>query len=106
VIDVFARANCVIADHDVIGHEVRQTKTEKILGLLAARNVDPADAVYVGDMESDVLYCRDVPVRCIAVSYGYHPHELLEASGALAVCTSPVQLFDTLETGLSLGALR
>lgn len=62
----------------VYGREHRRTKTEKIRSALALYNADIADALYVGDLASDVLYCRDVPVDIACVGYGYHPSSYLK----------------------------
>jgi hypothetical protein len=56
-----------VALHTVAGRERRQTKTEKIRELLNELELPNAGAVYVGDLESDILYCREVPLDVIAV---------------------------------------
>jgi len=61
----------------IAGRELRQSKTQKILDTLANLHVRPEDAIYVGDLESDILYCKDVPIDIIAVGYGYHPSSYL-----------------------------
>jgi phosphoglycolate phosphatase len=54
------------------GRDRRLSKTEKIKEVLHAEKLEPTDAVYVGDLESDLLYCRSVPLECVLVTYGYH----------------------------------
>jgi phosphoglycolate phosphatase-like HAD superfamily hydrolase len=61
----------------IAGRELRQTKTDKIRAILNELKLGAEDAVYVGDLESDILYCRDVPMDIISVSYGYHPRHYL-----------------------------
>jgi phosphoglycolate phosphatase len=61
----------------IAGREFRETKTKKIRAILSGRGLSPEDAVYIGDLESDILYCRDVPIDIVAVGYGYHPPEHL-----------------------------
>ncbi len=63
--------------HTIAGRELRQSKTTKINSILADQGIACDDAVYVGDLESDILYCREVPIDIIAVGYGYHPREHL-----------------------------
>lgn len=63
--------------YQIAGRELRQSKTEKITNILSGLGLTPEQAVYVGDLESDILYCRNVPIDIIAVSYGYHPYEYL-----------------------------
>ena len=76
--------------YEIAGRELRQPKTEKIQAILAGLGVSSEDAVYVGDLESDILYCRDVPIDIIAVGYGYHPSSYLADK-------SPTHLVDSVE---------
>lgn len=64
---------------DILGREYRQTKTEKISDLLRNVGIDASEAIYFGDMVSDILYCRGVPIRIAAVGYGYQPMDYLSA---------------------------
>ena len=64
--------------YKIAGRELHQTKTEKIINTLTELGLTKEDAVYVGDLESDILYCRDVPIDIISVGYGYHPSEYLQ----------------------------
>ncbi|MGS2809304.1 HAD family hydrolase [Nocardia sp. MW-W600-9] len=85
---------------EIIGHEIRTTKTQKARDLLAKRGIDPSDAIYVGDMESDIEYCRGLGLRCIAATYGYHPDTVLRAASPFALVDSPDELFTHLQKGL------
>jgi phosphoglycolate phosphatase-like HAD superfamily hydrolase len=83
----------------IVGKETKLTKTEKIQRLSAKLGVPLTDCLYVGDLESDILYCRDVPIDIAAVGYGYHPRWHLEAC-------SPTYLVDSVaELGRLLQAL-
>lgn len=59
------------------GREFRETKTVKIKKALERYRIDLSDALYIGDMVSDILYCKDVPVDIAAVGYGYHSADYL-----------------------------
>jgi len=61
----------------IVGREMQATKTEKIRLVLEQYRTDMNRALYVGDMVSDILYCRDVPIDIASVGYGYHPAEYL-----------------------------
>lgn len=74
----------------VYGREHHRTKTEKIRSALALFNAEVSDALYVGDLASDVLYCRDVPVDIACVGYGYHPSSYLKKF-------SPEYILETVE---------
>lgn len=62
----------------VYGREQRKTKTEKIRNALGTFEVDMTEALYVGDLASDILYCKDVPINIASVGYGYHPSWYLQ----------------------------
>lgn len=63
--------------YTVAGRELGQPKSTKIRNILDELSLDKKDVVYVGDLQSDILYCRDVPVDIISVGYGYHTGEYL-----------------------------
>lgn len=94
---ILAHGGVDIEGIDIIGHEVRETKTEKAQKLLASRNLETAEAIYVGDMESDMAYCNAFGLRCIGVTYGYHPRSIIESAGPFAIVDSPQELFTLLE---------
>lgn len=62
---------------DILGREYRQTKTEKISNFLHNVGGKSSEAIYIGDMVSDILYCKSVPIRIAAVGYGYQPSNYL-----------------------------
>lgn len=64
--------------YKIAGRELHQSKTQKILSTLDELGLAKNDAVYIGDLESDILYCRAVPIDIISVGYGYHPTEYLK----------------------------
>jgi phosphoglycolate phosphatase len=61
-----------------IGKEMHATKTQKISLALEEIGENRGEAVYIGDMASDILYSKKVPIDIIAVGYGYHPPEFLQ----------------------------
>jgi phosphoglycolate phosphatase-like HAD superfamily hydrolase len=85
---------CVLT---VAGRELHQTKTAKISAITSSIGIRCDDAVYVGDLESDILYCRDVPIDIIAVSYGYQPRHYLEGKGATYLLDSVDDLCTLIE---------
>lgn len=76
----------------VAGRELRQSKAEKIARILTKLGVSASEAIYVGDLESDILYCRDLPIDIICVGYGYHPAAYLKDKGATYVVESVDEL--------------
>ena len=82
--------------YEIAGRELRQTKTAKIMGILERLGIGSDEAVYVGDLESDILYCRDVPISIIAVGYGYHPTDYLAKKDPAYVVDSVAELNELL----------
>ncbi|PIT98040.1 MAG: hypothetical protein COT71_02765, partial [Candidatus Andersenbacteria bacterium CG10_big_fil_rev_8_21_14_0_10_54_11] len=62
----------------------------KIRSALTLFNAEVSGALYVGDLASDVLYCRDVPVDIACVGYGYHSSSYLKKF-------SPEYILETVE---------
>jgi len=97
---VLARARPAV-DQDklyaIAGREVEATKTIKIQALAAQLSLQLDDCVYVGDLESDILYCLDVPLDIIAVTYGYHPRWHLQACRPTHLVDSVAELGATLD---------
>lgn len=62
----------------IYGREQKKIKTEKIVNALKLFNIKTSEALFVGDLASDILYCKDVPVDIACVGYGYHPISYLQ----------------------------
>lgn len=78
--------------HCFAGREWMRRKSEKIRHILTGLRMDPADAIYVGDLESDLIYCRKVPVDCVLVTYGYLPKSYIST-----ISPPPTQVVDSVE---------
>ncbi len=85
--------NCI---HEIAGRELRQSKTQKINNILSGLNLSSTEAVYVGDLESDILYCCQVPIDIVAVGYGYHPYDYLVSKNPTYCVGSVEELSDLL----------
>lgn len=88
----------------IAGRELRRSKTEKIRGILADLALDAAECLYVGDLESDILYCRDVPLDVAAVTYGYQARAYLEGCKATYLVHSVEDLASLLRNKLRITA--
>jgi phosphoglycolate phosphatase len=55
---------------------------EPALKTLAALNIEPSEAVMVGDMPVDIAMAHNAGIRAIGVDYGNASHEELEAAEA------------------------
>jgi phosphoglycolate phosphatase len=70
----------------------RVDKAELMAWLLPREDVDPADAVMVGDREHDVVAARANGVRALGVLWGYGSAAELTAAGAEALLERPAEL--------------
>lgn len=61
----------------ILGRELNKPKNEKIKMIIADKKIDPRQAIYICDMVSDILYCKEVPIDTACVGYGYHPLDYL-----------------------------
>lgn len=84
------------------GRENGKDKAEKIKEVLDDLGVDGDSAIYIGDMVSDILYCRTVPIKIAAVGYGYHPANYLAAFDPDTLLPDCSSLVKFIEEGLAL----
>jgi phosphoglycolate phosphatase len=87
----------------IAGREEKQTKAAKIGALTKMLGLKPDQCLYVGDLESDILYCRDVPIDIMAVTYGYHPRWYLATLHPTYIVDSVAELRATLVSLLAEG---
>lgn len=88
----------------IAGRELRRSKTEKIRDILTDLGLNAVDCLYVGDLESDILYCRDVPLDVAVVTYGYQARTHLEACKASYLVHSVQDLATLLQNGMRTAA--
>ena len=68
-------------------------KTELLSHLLQQENINPADAVMIGDRKFDIIGARANAIRSIGVLWGYGSEQELREAGADVVCRHPDQLY-------------
>lgn len=61
------------------GRESGKDKAQKIREVISDLGAAQDSVIYIGDMVSDILYCRSIPVQVASVGYGYHPSSYLAA---------------------------
>ena len=64
------RAKCIISGDTLL---TRKPSPEPLLHACELIGETPDNAVYVGDLETDIIAARAAKMKSIAVSYGYHP---------------------------------
>lgn len=85
---------------DILGREHRQTKTKNILNFLHNVGTDVSKSIYIGDMVSDILDCKSVPIRIAVVGYGYQPSSYLAAFDPNHILPSQQALVSFLTQGI------
>jgi phosphoglycolate phosphatase len=63
-----------------------------ILEAMREAGAEPHDTVMIGDTTYDMEMARAAGVHAIGVSWGYHPHTMLERSGASELVSDFVEL--------------
>lgn len=66
--------------------------------MMSALAVTPAETVYIGDSEVDLLTAKNAGVDAVSVSWGFRPSEFLRQSGASVIADTPQQLTEILLT--------
>ncbi len=72
-------------------------KSPALRQLFKEQNIDPKDAIYVGDELRDIQACQSVNLRIIAVSWGFANKNDLANLKPTALVDSPTELMSYLE---------
>ncbi len=70
----------------------RKPAPDNVFAALAVLDCDPADAVYVGDSEVDVLTARNSGLRCLSVTWGFRTEEEIFKGGDTVIIRSVGEL--------------
>lgn len=65
---------------------------DTLLQAMTVMGASPADTVYVGDSEVDILTARNAGVPCLSVTWGFRSPEELETAGATHLIASAEEL--------------
>ena len=71
-------------------------KSKVINKLLNQNNINPQQAIYVGDETRDIEAARKSNIRAIAVSWGFNSKELLAAQNPDFLIHQPNELIDVI----------
>jgi phosphoglycolate phosphatase len=78
----------------VFGAEVSGTKREKITAYILEHKLDKNKIFFISDTAGDIREVEGLGIHSIAVSWGYHSRERLEASKPDVIVHSPTELKD------------
>lgn len=76
----------------------RKPASDMVFRACEALGVSPADAVYVGDSEPDILTAQNAAMPGILVTWGFRDRQTLLDNGAEYLIDSPADLYPLLET--------
>jgi phosphoglycolate phosphatase len=74
----------------------RKPYPDSVLEVLGKANIDPADAVYIGDSEVDVETAENAGTDVVCVTWGFRDKDFLVASGAKKFVDSASELLSLL----------
>ncbi len=80
----------------VLGADAFLNKTEKILHAQGQSGIAKERVYYVGDTTGDIREARRAGVKAVAVTWGWHGREILEAAGPDYLIESASALLDLL----------
>ena len=80
-----------IGEHEAEGIR-RKPAPDTVLEALRQLGVTKEKAVYVGDSDVDILTARNAGLPCISVLWGFRDRDFLQAHGAAAFVSNPLQL--------------
>ena len=64
------------------------------LRALSLMGVQPHEAVYVGDSDTDVETAHNAGLVCVGVTWGFRSRQVLEMAGAESIIDDPAELLD------------
>ncbi len=65
---------------------------DTLLQAMSVMGASPADTVYVGDSEVDILTARNAGIPCLSVTWGFRSPEELKAAGATHLISTAEEL--------------
>lgn len=69
-------------------------KDKMIRKFLKSNNLEPREAIYVGDEQRDILACKKTSVKVIWVSWGYDDFEVVQSAVPDYIVSSPKEILE------------
>ena len=63
-----------------------------VMEVMRVLNVSPAECVYVGDSDTDIMTARNAGLPCVSVLWGFRDRDFLLAHGATTFVDSPREI--------------
>ncbi|MGX8699084.1 MAG: HAD family hydrolase [bacterium] len=74
----------------------RKPAPDSLLAAMDALGSSPANTIYVGDSEVDLLSAKNASLACASVAWGFREEAFLRAQGANLLFPTPEALYDRL----------
>jgi phosphoglycolate phosphatase len=72
-------------------------KSAMIIKALKKMNIDPKNAIYIGDEVRDIQACKEINLDIISVSWGYDDISLLQQEDAHLIASSVTEMMDLIK---------
>lgn len=76
------------------------SKSDLLAHVLNTERLDPAEVVMVGDRRHDIVGAQQNHIPAIGVTWGFGSEQELKGAGAIALCHTPEQLPDLLQSSI------
>lgn len=77
---------------EILGNDVEKSKVKKIQDVLQRYSIKPEETIMVTDTLGDIKEAGECEVRCIAVTWGYHPAKTLQKGNPYKLVSNPKDL--------------
>ncbi len=78
----------------ILGCSTHPSKVEKFKMIFSEHNLQPDNCIFITDTIGDIKEARHLNLKTIAVTWGYHPKELLENEKPYILVDTPQELFE------------
>lgn len=96
VTEKIAEKNLDVLFAAFLGPRAAIHKDDKIKMAIEEFGKNAEEVIFISDTSGDILEAKKIPVKTIAVSWGYHPRETLEKVAPDAIVDSPQELLEQL----------
>jgi phosphoglycolate phosphatase len=82
----------------ILGATTHRSKAERFKMVFRDYNLTPGECLFVTDTVGDIIEAKEVNIRTIAVSWGYHDEQLLRNQQPLTIAHTPDELVSIIES--------
>lgn len=86
---------------EIFGNDVSESKVEKFKMIFEEYQVTAADCMFITDTLGDIKEAKELGIKSIAVTWGYHDQAILEKGNPEAIINNPGEIGDSVQSVLS-----